>query len=93
MGKHEYGSNKDVHAKLVETMQEACTKDESGNYLTPYIDTGFLFEERRPANKVRKQPFSFNKVAAIIIIILLSVNTGMLAAGSNESFGDGGLLH
>ena len=93
MDKRGYGSYEEVHMMLVETMQEACTKDESGNYLTPYIDTGFLFEERRPANKVRKQPFSFNKVAAIIIITLLSVNTVMLAAGSNESYGDGGLLH
>lgn len=93
MDKREYGSYEEVHTMLVEAMQEACTKDESGNYLTPYIDTGFLFEERRPANKVRKQAFSFNKVAAIIIITLLSVNTVMLATGSNESYGDGGLLH
>ena len=93
MDKREYGSYEEVHSMLVEAMQEACTKDESGNYLTPEADMSFLYEDVQPTRKKNTYFSNFNKVAAIIVIMLLGLNAAILITGSVESYSDGGLLH
>lgn len=83
----------EVHALLVEVMQEACASDEAGPYKSPSIDLSFM--EEKPEKDVRRK-FTVNrfaKVAAILIIVLLGMNVIMLSAGANVSYSERGLLH
>lgn len=95
----------DTHKKLTEALQEACSTKEFGDYKIPDIDLSFLnddyicdeYEELPVYEKIENRKhfyFSrFSKVAAIILILLLSINIIMLAADSNDSYGKKGLLH
>lgn len=83
----------EVHALLVEVMQEACASDEAGPYKSPSIDLSFM--EEKPEKAVRRK-FTVNrfaKVAAILIIVLLGMNVIMLSTGANVSYSERGLLH
>lgn len=91
MGKNK--SYEEIHAKLAAAMQEACVKDEAGPYQAPTDDLSFLYEEKNKKKEKRIKLDRFTKVAAIVVIMLLGMNLVMLAAGSNESYSEKGLLH
>lgn len=94
MDKNKQASYDEVHAKLVEAMQKASCSDETGPYKTPSVDLSFLEEDSETESKRRKFSFGrFGKVAAILIIALLSINVLMIATNSMTSYGEKGLLH
>lgn len=95
----------DTHKKLTEALQEACSTKEFGDYKIPDIDLSFLNEDyicdeyeelpmyEKSENRKNFHFSRFSKVAAIILILLLSINIIMLATDSNDSYGKKGLLH
>lgn len=93
MSRQEFKSYEEVHAQLVEAMQEACTKDESSKYRIPDVVPGFIYEEYNSGKKSKMFAGRFSKIAAIFIIILLGMNFAMLNSGSGDVYGDKGLLH
>lgn len=105
MDNKKYECYEDTHKKLVEAMQEACSTKEFGEYKIPDIDLSFLeydyeFDEtgehQMPEIYIKKKNtyFSrFSKVAAVIVILLLSINIFMLVTESTDSYGKKGLLH
>lgn len=104
MDRKKNDSYEETHRKLVEAMQEACVRDDFDDYPDPDIDISFIYEdidddaeaENMPP-ETRKKRFSFtsrfNKVAAILVVLLLTGNILLLATNSNESYGHKGLLH
>lgn len=104
MDRKKIDSYEETHRKLVEAMQEACVRDDFDDYPDPDIDISFIYEdidddaeaENMPP-ETRKKRFSFtsrfNKVAAILVVLLLTGNILLLATNSNESYGHKGLLH
>ncbi len=93
MARKELKSYMEVHAKLVEAMQEACTRDESGTYEKTNVAPGFIYEETNFVNKSRSNGSRFSKIAAIFIIVLLGMNLITLSSDSSEVYGEKGLLH
>lgn len=95
--KHE--SYEETHRKLVEAMQNACIQDDFADYKSPDIDLSFIYEDaadngkKEPARTRKSRISRFNKVAAIIVVILLGGNILMMATQSGESYGEKGLLH
>ncbi|MBP3383978.1 MAG: hypothetical protein J6M22_00770, partial [Firmicutes bacterium] len=104
MDRKKIDSYEETHRKLVEAMQEACVRDDFDDYPDPDIDISFIYEdtdddaeaENLPP-ETRKKRFSFtsrfNKIAAILVVLLLTGNIMLLATNSNESYGHKGLLH
>ena len=96
MGRKKNNSYEETHRKLVEAMQEACVRDDFDDYPDPDIDISFIYEdtdddaeaENLPP-ETRKKRFSFtsrfNKIAAILVVLLLTGNIMLLATNSNES--------
>lgn len=93
MARKELKSYMEVHAKLVEAMQEACTRDESGTYEKTNVAPGFIYEETNFVNKSKSRGSRFSKIAAIFIIVLLGMNLITLSSDSSEVYGEKGLLH
>lgn len=91
--KYEDMSYKEVHKKLEDAMQDVYTSDEAAPSGSPEIDYSFMDSSKE--KKDRKQIFKsrFNKVAAIIIMVLLSMNIIMMATGAGVSYSEKGLLH
>lgn len=105
MDNEKFESYEDTHKKLAEAMQEACSTKEFGEYKVPYIDLSFLeydyeFDEtgehQMPEINKKKKGIYFSrfmKVAAIIIVVLLSINIIMLSSNSTDSYGDRGIIN
>lgn len=98
-------SYEETHKKLAEALQEACSTKEFGEYKIPEMDLSFLeddciFDESEelpvPEKNEKKKHFHFSrftKVAAIIVILLLSINILMLATDSTDSYGNRGIIN
>lgn len=84
----------ETHNKLVEAMQQASMNDASGDYNSPEIDLSFLNYPAPESKKRLKVSFSnFGRVAAVLIIVLLSINLILVSTDSIDSYGEKGLLH
>lgn len=84
----------ETHNKLVEAMQQASASDASGDYKSPEIDLSFLNYPVPETKKHSKLSFSnFGRVAAVLIIVLLSLNLVLVSTDSIDSYGEKGLLH
>lgn len=82
------------HNKLVEAMQQASMSDASGDYKSPEIDLSFLnYPVPEPKKRSRISFSNFGRVAAVLIIVLLSLNLVLVSTDSIDSYGEKGLLH
>ena len=86
-------SYRQVHKKLEEAMQDALTSDEAGPFGSPEIDYSFIDSKSEKKSHKWSGMSRFNKVAAIIVIVLLGMNVVMMATGSGVSYSEKGLLH
>jgi len=86
-------SYREVHKKLEDAMQDAFTSDEAGPFGSPEIDYSFMDDTKEKKKRKISGMSRFNKVAAIIIIVLLGMNVVMMATGSSVSYSEKGLLH
>lgn len=92
MDRKKSDSYDEIHAMLVEAMQDACANEESGDYELPNIVPGYVYNKYNA--KISVSRFSrFSKVAAVFVIVLLGMNLFVLTSDSSEAYGDKGLLH
>lgn len=92
MDRRKTDSYEEIHAMLVEAMQDACANEESGDYELPNIVPGYVYNKYNA--KISVSRFSrFSKVAAVFVIVLLGMNLFVLTSDSSEAYGDKGLLH
>ena len=101
MDKRRNDSYEETHRRLVEAMQEACIHDDFADYPEPDIDISFIYDdveddlEEIPAVEVpKKKRFGFtsrfNKVAAILVVLLfalLIVRGYWIAMHARDRFG------